>query len=293
MVTALPDGQGFEPGRIPDFTVPSAARMYDYYLGGKNSFQADRDAAEKVIAAYPETRRLALANRRFLTRAVWYLAEHGVRQFIDLGSGLPTSPNVHEVARQARPDARVVYVDSDPVVASHGRALCDTDSGVAFVERDIRYPQDVLGDGKLTGLIDLSAPVAVLAVSVLHFMPDADKPGEILAAFRSSMAPGGYLVLSHATSDGADERVLSQIASVYETSTVRAVPRTGADIKGFFTGFDLIEPGLVDVSQWRGDMPARPTRIRFLAGVGRKPRELPRDPSPAAEGSLFPGRLVA
>lgn len=266
----------FEPGRIPDFTVPSVARMYDYFLGGKNNFRADREAADKVIAAYPETRRLALANRRFLTRAVWYLADHGVRQFIDLGSGLPTSPNVHEVARQVRPDARVVYVDSDPVVASHGRVLCDSDPGVAFAELDIRHPQAILGDARLMGLIDFSAPVAVLAVSVLHFMQDEDNPGEIVAAFRSRMAAGSYLVLSHATSDGADDRVLCEIASVFKESTVRAVPRTAAHIKGFFAGLDLVEPGPVDVSQWRGEMPAKPTKIRFLAGVGRKPRDLTR-----------------
>jgi hypothetical protein len=265
----------FELGRTPDFTVPSAARMYDYFLGGKNNFRADREAADKVIEAFPETRRLALANRRFLTRAVWYLADHGVRQFIDLGSGMPTSPNVHEVARQVRPDARVVYVDSDPVVASHGRVLCDSDHGVAFAEQDIRHPQAILHDARLTSLIDFSAPVAVLTVSVLHFIQDEDNPGEILAAFRSRMTSGSYLVLSHATSDGADERVLSEIASVYKESTVRAVPRTTANIKEFLTGLDLVEPGLVDVSQWRGDTPAKPTKIRFLAGVGRKRRDLP------------------
>src|SRR5258708_4919316 len=202
--------------------------MYDYFLVGKDHFEADRKAAEQVIAAYPETRTVARANRRFLTRAVWYLAEHGIRQFVDLGSGLRTSPNVHDVARQVRPDARVVYVDSDPVVASHGRVLCDGDSGVGFVEQDIRYPQGVLGDAGLARLIDFSAPVAVLAVAVLHFISDADEPGEILAAFRSPMAPGSYLVLSHATSDGAEERVLSEIASAYKESTVRAVPRTAA-----------------------------------------------------------------
>jgi S-adenosyl methyltransferase len=262
------------PRRSPDFSVPSTARMYDYFLGGKDNYRADREAADRVIEAYPETRRLALANRRFLTRAVWYLAEHGIRQFIDLGSGLPTSPNVHEVARQLRPDARVVYVDNDPVVASHGRAMCDTASGITFAEHDIRQPQDILSDSELTGLLDLSVPVALLAVSILHFMPDADKPGEILAAFRSAMAPGSYLALSHATTDGADDRVLSEIASVYKTSTAPAVPRASADIQEFFTGFDLVEPGLADVSQWRSDMSARPTKIRFLAGVGRKSREL-------------------
>jgi hypothetical protein len=127
----------------------------------------------------------------------------------------------------------------------------------------------------------------VLAAAVLHFMPDGDNPGEILAAFRSRLRPGSYLVVSHATRDGADDQVLSKIASAYEESAVRAVPRTGADFKAFFSGLDLIEPGLVDVSQWRGDMPAKPIKIRFLAGVGRKPRELP-DPSPARNGHAAP-----
>jgi hypothetical protein len=282
------DRQDFQPGRTPDFTVPAAARMYDYYLGGKDNYQADREAAERVIAAYPETRRLAMANRRFLTRAVWYLADHGVRQFIDLGSGLPTSPNIHEIARQAQPDARVAYVDNDSLVAVHGRAMCDTAPGVAFVEHDIRNPQSILSDGRLASLIDISAPVAVLAVSVLHFLPDTDQPGEILAAFRASMVPGSYLVLSHATSDGADERVLSEIASVYQASTVPAIPRTATEIKGFFGGLDLMDPGLVDVSQWRNDMKEKPTKIRFLAGVGRTQhgsRE-----SDLREGRIYPAR---
>jgi hypothetical protein len=267
----LSGGQGFEPGRTPDFSAPSAARMYDYFLGGKNHFRVDRESADKVINAYPETVRLARANRHFLTRAVWYLAEHGVRQFIDLGAGPPTSPNVHEVACQLRPDARVVYVDSDPVVASHGQAMCDTDIGVAFIEHDMRRPADILADPHFTELIDLTEPVAILAVSVIHFLPDSDAPEGIIEAFRLQAAPGSYLVLSHATTDDADHHVLSEIASVYESSAMPVVPRTGARIRELFAGFQLIEPGLVDVSQWRADMQVRPTRIRFLAGVGRKP----------------------
>jgi hypothetical protein len=269
--------RGFKPGQVPDFTVPTAARMYDYYLGGKDNSPADREAAKKVISAYPETRRLAQANRRFLTRAAWYLADHGIRQFIDLGSGLPTSPNVHEVARQARPDARVVYVDSDPVVASHGRAMCDTDHGVTFAEYDIRYPQDIINDAQVASLIDFSVPLAVLCVAVLHFIPDSDNPAEVIAAFRSAMAPGSYLVLSHAASDGADDKLLSEIRNVYKTSTAPAVPRAAADIERFFTGFELIEPGLVDAARWRSDMRVRPTKIRFLAGVGRKLPDLPKN----------------
>lgn len=256
---------------MPDFHVPSLARMYDYFLGGKDNFAADREAAEEVIAIYPETQILARANRRFLTRAIWYLAEHGIRQYIDLGCGLPTSPNVHEVALQVRPDARVVYVDSDPVVASHIRALCIQGKNVSFVERDIRYPREILADPMLTDLIDLSEPVAVLCVAVLHFILDQDNPKEIIAAFRRRMAPGSYLTVAHATSDGVDPHVVSQIERVYQRATAPAVPRTAADIAEFFTGLDLVEPGMVDVSQWRPDTISRkPTKVRFLAAMGRK-----------------------
>lgn len=256
---------------IPDFSVPSTARMYDYFLGGKDNYAVDREAAEEVIAAYPETRILARANRRFLTRAIWYLAEHGVEQYIDLGCGFPTSPNVHEVARQVRPDARIVYVDSDPVVASHIRAFCVRDKSVAFVQHDIRYPQAILEDRMLTDLIDLSQPVAVLCVAVLHFIPQEDNPKEIMAAFRWRMAPGSYLAVSHVTSDGVDPGIVARVEKVYQRATAPAVPRTTADIAEFFTGLDLVEPGLVDVSQWRPDTIARkPTKVRFLAGVGRK-----------------------
>lgn len=257
--------------RMPDWRVPSPARMYDYYLGGKDSLAPDREAAEKVIAAYPETRTLARANRRFVTRAVWYLAEHGIDQYIDLGSGLPTSPTAHEIARQVRPDARVVYVDNDPVVASHVMGLHYHDDGVAMVERDIRSPQEILADEKLTDLIDFSAPVGILFVASLHFIRDEENPREIVASFRWRMAPGSFLVISHAAIDGADAGVLSEIADVYQNATAPAVPRTAADIGKFFTGLDLVEPGLVNVSEWRPDIAEKPTRIRFLAAVGRKP----------------------
>jgi hypothetical protein len=174
--------------RHSDFTVPSAARMYDYFLGGKDYFPVDREAAERVIAAYPETRTVARANRRFLTRAVWYLAEHGIRQYVDLGSGMPTSPTVHEIARQVRPDARVVYVDNDPVVGVHCRKACHGDRGLRFIEGDIRAPQDILDDLKLAGTVDLSEPVAFLCAAVLHFVPDDGEPKGIVAALRTCMA---------------------------------------------------------------------------------------------------------
>lgn len=261
---------------LPDFSTPSAARMYDYWLGGKDHFQADREAAERVLVSCPEARQLALANRRFLTRAVWHLADHGVRQYIDLGSGLPTSPNVHEVARQVRPDAHVVYVDNDPVAVAHGRALCDADEDITFIEADIRDPQSVLHGPQVASLIDFSVPVAVLAVSVLHFLPDEDRPQQVLEAFRTRMAAGSYLVISHATNHGADKQALAEIADVYKASATPAVPRTPAAIKALFAGFDLIDPGLVDMSQWRTDMPEASDGVRFLAGAGRLAAAVPR-----------------
>ncbi|SRR5712691_11688131 len=274
----------------PDFTVPSAARIYDYLLDGKDHFAADREAARRLFAAFPEAPLLARANRRFLTRAVWYLAEHGIRQYIDLGSGLPTiSLNVHEIARQVRPDARVVYVDNDPVAATHGRAMCDFGDDIAFIEADIRGPQEILTDPQLTRLIDFSAPVGILGVSLLHFVPDEDNPREIMTAFRWRMASDSYLVLSHVTSDGSDAQVLGDVTDVYKESGTPAVPRTAADIEGFFTGLDLVEPGLIDVTQWRSDMQEKPNKIRLLAGVGRKPRELPRLVTNHEDPPLSPG----
>lgn len=249
--------------------------MYDYFLGGKDHFEADRKAAEKVIAAYPETRTVARANRRFLTRAVWYLAEHGIGQYVDLGSGMPTSPTVHEIARQVRPEARVVYVDNDPVVASHCRFVCDGDRGLGFIEGDIRAPQDILTELQLSGTIDLSKPVAFLFAAVLHFVPDKDEPKGIVSAFRWRMAPGSYLVISHGAADNASRNVLSKIADVYQGATAPAVPRTAREIREFFSGLDLVEPGLVDVARWRSDMKEKATKIRLLAGVGRKPGNLP------------------
>jgi hypothetical protein len=245
--------------------------MYDYFLGGKNHFEADREAAEKVIAAYPETRTVARANRRFLTRAVWYLAEHGIRQYVDLGSGMPTSPTVHEIARQVRSDTRVVYVDNDPVVASHYRIVCDGDKDLDFIEGDIRVPQQILNDLPLTGIVDLSEPVAFLCAAVLHFVTDDDHPKGIVAALRWRMVPGSYLVISHGVADAASKDVLSEIADVYQGATTPAVPRTAKEIREFLTGLDLVEPGLIDARRWRSDMKEKATKVRLLAGVGRKP----------------------
>ena len=228
---------------LPDFCIPSAARMYDYLLGGKDHFQADRDAADKVMAVFPEVGALAQGNRRFLTRAAWYLAEHGITQYVDLGCGMPASPTVHEIVRQVRPDARVVYVDNDPVVATHYRSVCNGDEGLTFIESDVRATQGILNHWELGQIIDLTAPVAFLCAAVLHFVPDEDHPKGIVAALRWRMAPGSYLAISHALTDDASKETLAEIADIRGEASSRPIPRTAREISDLFTGLDLVEPG--------------------------------------------------
>lgn len=259
-----------KPG-LPDFGIPNPARMYDYYLGGKDNFAVDRQAAERVIAACPQTRALARENRYFLERAVRFLAGQGIRQFVDLGAGLPNSPNVHEVARAVCPDARVVYVDNDPVVTAHLQAECGGYDGLAVVAGDVRRPREILTDKRLTDLICFSEPVAFLCVAVLHFITEEENPREIAAALRWRMAAGSYLVISHVATDGADARVVSEVKDVYEETTAPAVPRTESAIRELFTGLDLAEPGLTDVARWRSGTPGGTGNVRIIGGVGRKP----------------------
>ena len=263
-------GMNMSRSAIPDFEVPNPARMYDYYLGGKDNFPADRKAAERVIAAYPQARTLALMNRRFLERAVTFLSGQGIRQFIDLGTGMPTSPNVHEVAQAIQQDTRVAYVDNDPVVTVHGRALCGKDAGVTVIDGDIRQPGAVFTNPELTDRIDLSQPVALLCVAVLHFITEDEEPRKIVAEFQRQMVPGSYLVISHAVTDGADKSTIDEITDAYMDATSPAVLRTESAIRELFTGLDLAEPGLTDVARWRCTKPADTGQIRVLGGVGRK-----------------------
>ena len=249
-----------------DPDVASPARMYDYYLGGKDNFPADRAAAEKVIAAHPEQHRLVKANRGFLVRAVRFIAEQGVTQFLDLGTGIPTSPNVHEVAREVNPSARVVYVDNDPIVTRHNRALRATHDGVIGVEADMREPKAILAHPKVRATLDFDAPIAVLTLAVFHFIPEAR---EIVDELRGAMAPGSFIGLSTAATEGLTPAEIKAVEDAYAASTVPAVFRTRAEIEELFTGFELAEPGVVPVGRWRGTEPD--TRIQILAGVGRLP----------------------
>jgi hypothetical protein len=251
-------------------TIASPARIYDFWLGGKDNYEVDRAAARQVMLAYPSVRRLAQANRGFLVRALWFLASRGIRQYIDLGTGFPTSPSVHEVVRQVIPDARVVYVDNDPVVTAHNRALRATVPGVAAVEGDIRCPRDIFDDPEFVTLIDFGQPVAVLFIAVLHFISNAENPAAIVRAFRDRMVPGSYLAISPGVSDGVAAGTVAKIASAYSQASALPTPRTAVEVARFFDGFELTEPGLVDVTRWRPERPTRSRGIRVAAGVGRK-----------------------
>jgi hypothetical protein len=261
-----------------DTSVPNAARMYDYWLGGKDHFAADREAADRQARAIPQLPWLARQNREFLRRAVSFCAAQGVTQFLDIGSGLPTNQNVHEVAQSVSRDARVVYVDIDPVVVVHARALL-SGRQTAAVAGDICRPDEILAAPEVRRMIDFSRPVAVLALAVLHFIPDRADPAGSVARLRAALAPGSYLVISHADVSPAHvvgTRRLSDAARELEESNraLADVPaRTRDDIASFFGEMTLVEPGLTDIWAWRPDADAAVTTtdfMRILGGVARQ-----------------------
>jgi O-methyltransferase involved in polyketide biosynthesis len=251
-MSAAGTARNYEP-RVPDgvdVTRPSIARIYDYVLYGKDNFAADRAAAEKLFEAGLD-RRHALANRAFLFRAVRFLADQGIAQYLDLGSGLPTSPSVHEVARDTVPGARVVYVDHDPIVVAHNDALLATRDGVITIRGDVRDPDTILAHEALAACLDFSQPVAVLLLGVLHFIShEEDAPG-IIAKLRERLAPGSYLAVSVGSSDGADPDMLAEATQTYADARMPFTLRSRAQILDLFDGFDLVEPGLVSLPEWR------------------------------------------
>jgi hypothetical protein len=253
-----------------DPNIASPARIYDYFLGGKDNLGVDREAGDKVLAVFPQARKLAHDNRGFLLRAVRYCAEAGIDQFIDLGTGIPTSLNVAEIASAYNPAARVIGVDNDPVVLSHQRAIAPSCPGdYSIIKGDVRKPWAILADPRLSDEIDLSRPVAVLCVAVLHFVPDAADPAAIVRAFTQTMAAGSYLVLSAVTSTDTDPAVIAQIQDAYKTASAPVLFRTAEQIRSWFDGTDLIPPGLVQVCHWPPRV-AVGTDVRILGGVGRK-----------------------
>jgi SAM-dependent methyltransferase len=253
------------------------ARIYDFLLGGKDNFAADREAARQLIERIPDVAAIARDNRSFLNRALRYMAgECGIRQFLDLGGGLPTQANVHELAQAVAPDARVAYVDNDPVVVSHGQALLAAEGQVAMVHADLRQPAGVLDQPEMRGLLDLSRPVGVLCTSTLHFISDAERPHAIIAEYRDRLAPGSCLAITHGSSVPPEEDPNGDVdsaASVYRRASAQLHARPVAEIARFFDGFELVEPGLVWMPEWRPDPGTAPLgRVKSLrAGVGRKP----------------------
>jgi hypothetical protein len=254
-------------------TEPNIARMYAYWLGGKDNYAADRAAAGRVLERFPEVAAVARSNRSFVTRAVRYLADQGITQFLDIGSGLPASPNVHETARSITPGARVVYVDLDPVVLAHARALLAVDENVGVVAGDVRDPARFLRAVAGAGVIDSIRPTGVLLTSLLHFLT-AGEADAAVAVLREWMAPGSYLVISAGTATGTDPGLIRLLQDAYG-GTAPVTGRAETEIAAWFDGLTLVDPGLVDVWAWRPETWRRPatTRARFLAGVGYKPSD--------------------
>jgi SAM-dependent methyltransferase len=263
-----------------DTSRPNIARVYDYWLGGKDNYAADRAEAERLLAIYPHLPKLARHNRLFLARAVAWLAGRGIRQFLDIGCGLPTAQNTHEIAQATRPDCRVVYVDSDPVVVSHARALL-SDTDVTAIRADLADPGAILADPRLRNLIDLAEPTAVVLAMVLHFFDD-DSARRIVATFAEAIAPGSYLVISVGS---GDDRTGGRLAREYRAGTLHN--HSPAQISGFFDGLDLVLPGLTDAATWVPGLPGQPPSPQIgghiLVGVARK----------RAAGILAPSRRSA
>jgi len=265
-------------GRVPRQTefnpdIPSAARVYDYVLGGKNHYPADREVAEAVLARTPSVRSAVQANRGFLRRAVRYVvAEAGVRQIIDLGAGLPTVKNTHEAAQDAAPDARIVYVDYDPAVLGHARNMLHQVPGAAVVQHEIQDTDAILDDPELRELINFSEPCAILLVAVLHFIPDSDDPAGIISRLLAPFPSGSCLVVSHVTADQVPA-LEDAVDAAYQPVREDAFLRSRAEVLAMLDGLELVPPGLVWVSDWRPDKhtPPMDAEQMIYAAVGRKP----------------------
>ncbi|MEU6242138.1 SAM-dependent methyltransferase [Streptomyces sp. NPDC047024] len=261
--------------RSIDISVPSVSRMYDYYLGGSHNFEVDREAARSAMEFIPGLPKIMQANRAFLRRAVRFATDQGLTQFLDIGSGIPTYGNVHEIAQSAVPGARVVYVDHDPVAVAHSEAVLAGNPDAEVVAADLRKPQEILASSQVERLLDLERPVALLLVAVLHFVEDSDDPHTALAELHAALAPGSLLILTHAAFEGipvTPERAEGAVG-VYKDIRSPLIMRSRDEIARFFEGYDMVEPGLVPMPEWRPESaPEDEDAYAFsgFAGVGRK-----------------------
>lgn len=234
-----------EDERVPDGvdpTTPSPARLYDYYLGGENNFQVDRDAAERMRLVMPELSDAAWANRGFHQRAAKWMARRGVRQFIDIGSGLPTRGNTHDAVKMVDPASRVVYVDNDPMVTAQARGLLAGDGSTRFIEGDVNHPDRILGHPELRALINLGEPAGLLMTAVVHFVDDGSDPWGLVTRYVEALAPGSYLALSHSTMDKLPPRMVEAGLAMYARASQPLYPRPLADVERFFDGMELVAP---------------------------------------------------
>lgn len=271
MTTPTPEGA--------DRSRPSPARLYDYYLDGKDHYPIDRETGNRLLKQIPELKTMARANRAWLRRVVRYLARQGIDQFLDLGSGLPTVDNTHELAQSINPDARVVYIDHDPLVVIHGKALLATDPGhTAVVAADLRDPWSILAHRETKRLLNFSRPVAALFVAVLHFLPDDARPYDLVRIYRDALPTRSFVAISHVDNEAAPHRA-AQLEEVYAATSAPGQTRNRTEITRFFDGMELVEPGVTYVSDWRPDLGTDectgpevlypPDKAWVLAGVGR------------------------
>lgn len=263
-----------------DTTVPHPARRYDYLLGGKDNFAADRESAEAALAVHPTFRVGVVENRRFLGRAVRYLAsEAGIRQFLDIGTGIPSVNNTHHVAQSVAPEARIVYVDNDPIVLSHARALLTSapEGRTAYLDADLREPEKILRHPDLLATLDLNQPVALMLVAILHFLVDADDPHGIVDRLLDALPTGSYLCVSHFTMDFLPPQVMQRLAEVWAANPANGPgqARSAEEVGRFFRGLDLVPPGIVPLAEWRAEEEPQPrpspADISGYGAVGRKP----------------------
>jgi hypothetical protein len=255
--------------------LPNPARMYDYYLGGHHNLAIDREAADRAIGIYPGFPLVMRVNRAFLRRAVQFIVAQGIERFIDIGSGIPTVGNVHQVARAANPAAQVVYVDVDPVVVAHSTAMLGDDPGAQITSGDVREPESILAHPAVRALLDPGEPVALILAFVLHFVVDDQQARRVVRTLRNALPIGSYLVLSHGTVEHLPPAILDQLVRLYSNTSQPVRIRTREEIEQFFEGLELVEPGLVYVPLWRPEEPDdllldRPEESSGFAGVARK-----------------------
>jgi S-adenosyl methyltransferase len=255
-----------------DITVPNAARIYDYFLGGYHNFAVDREYAERIAQAFPNSHKGAYANRAFLVRAIRWLIGAGIRQFLDVGSGIPTAGNVHEIVEGAAPDTRVMYVDIDPIAVAHTQAILSGHPRFGVVQADLRRPGEIIDHPDVRDLLDFTEPVAVVLVSVMHFISDNDDPYGIVARLREAVVPGSYIALAHGTKVTELAEELEAGKKLYKRTSTPTYPRSREEIARLLTGLDIVEPGIVPVTDWHPNPEAASeTWPSVLAAVARKP----------------------